>query len=40
MVGKEEPINVTVRESLDGRSNNNIEEPKLLCMECGYIMKK
>jgi hypothetical protein len=29
-----------VRESLDGRSNNNIEEPKLLCMDHGFIMKK
>jgi hypothetical protein len=29
MVRKEEPINVMVRESLDGRSNNNIEKPEL-----------
>jgi hypothetical protein len=40
MVNREQPINVMVRESLDGRSNTNIEEPKLLCMDHGFIMKK
>jgi hypothetical protein len=29
-----------VRESLDGKSNNNIEEPKLLCMDHGFVVKK
>jgi hypothetical protein len=40
MVNKEEPVNVMVRENLDGRSNNNIEETKLLCMDHVFIMKK
>jgi hypothetical protein len=40
MVSEEESINVMVKESLDGRSNNNIDKPKLLCMNHGFIMKK
>jgi hypothetical protein len=29
-----------VRESLDGRNNNNIKEPKLLCMDHDFVVKK
>jgi hypothetical protein len=29
-----------IKEILDGRNNNNIEESKLLCMDHGFVVKR